>query len=100
MHMMALGQFLFSLPTLSFNDFKRQTSWRHPTNSRVGARPASQSLGPGDDTISLSGLLVPEFAGKRVYLDQLRDEVGDPVVEPFTRSMIDAARPNDVTLRK
>lgn len=73
MHLMALGQFLFSLSTLSFDDFKRQSSWRHPSNSRVGARPASQSLGPGDDTIGLSGLLVPEFAGSRSYLRQLRD---------------------------
>lgn len=72
MHMMALGQFIFSLPTLAYNDFKRQSSWRHPSNSRVGARPARQSLGPGDDTISLSGLLVPEFAGRKGALNELR----------------------------
>lgn len=70
--MMALGQFIFSLPTLAYNDFKRQSSWRHPSNSRVGARPARQSLGPGDDTIALSGLLVPEFAGRKGALSELR----------------------------
>lgn len=70
--MMALGQFIFSLPTLAYNDFKRQSAWRHPSNSRVGARPARQSLGPGEDTISLCGLLVPEFAGRRRVLNELR----------------------------
>ncbi|MFZ2307546.1 MAG: phage tail protein [Rhodoferax sp.] len=74
--MMALGQFIFSLPTLAYNDFKRQTAWRHPSNSRVGARPARQSLGPGEDTITLCGLLAPEFAGRKSALDELR-EMGD-----------------------
>lgn len=70
--MMALGQFIFSLPTLAYNDFKRQTAWRHPSTSRVGALPARQSLGPGEDTITLAGLLVPEFAGRRSLINELR----------------------------
>ena len=71
--MMALGQFVFSLPTLAYNDFKRSSAWRHPSNSRVGARPARQSLGPGDDTITLSGVLAPEFKGDPWAIKQLRE---------------------------
>jgi len=71
--MMSLGQFVFGLNTLAFDELKRQTSWRHPTNARVGLRPARQFVGPGDDQITLTGALVPEFMGSRQALPQLRD---------------------------
>lgn len=70
--MMAFGQFVFSLGTLAYQDLQRQTSWRHPSTSRVGARPARQYLGPGDESINLSGLLLPDFAGHPGTLDELR----------------------------
>ncbi|WP_377153642.1 phage tail protein [Roseateles sp. UC29_93] len=71
--MMGYGQFVFSLPTLAYQDLQRQSAWRHPSNSRVGARPARQFLGPGEDTINLSGIVAPEFAGDIASLDQLRE---------------------------
>jgi phage protein U len=71
--MMGYGQFVFSLSTLAYQDLQRQTAWRHPSNSRVGARPAKQYVGPGDDTITLSGVLAPEFAGDQVNLGKLRE---------------------------
>jgi phage protein U len=71
--MMGYGQFVFSLPTLAYQDLQRQSAWRHPSNSRVGARPARQFLGPGEDTINLSGVVAPEFAGDVASLDQLRE---------------------------
>lgn len=71
--MMALHLFVFSLPTLAYQELQRQTAWRHPSNSRVGARAARQYVGPGEETISLSGVLVPEFAGTTLSLDLLRD---------------------------
>lgn len=70
--MMAFGQFVFSVGTLAYQELQRQTSWRHPSNSRVGARPARQFVGPGDDTMRLSGLLAPEVTGTTVALDDLR----------------------------
>ncbi len=71
--MMGYGQFVFSLATLAYQDLQRQTAWRHPDNSVVGARPVSQFLGPGADTITLSGLLAPEMTGgSTVSLDELR----------------------------
>jgi uncharacterized protein len=71
--MMGYGQFVFSLSTLAYQDLQRQTAWRHASNSRVGARPARQFIGQGDDTINLSGVLAPEFAGDQTSLDQLRE---------------------------
>ena len=70
--MMAFGQFVFALETAAYQELQRQTTWRHPSNSRVGARPARQSTGPGEDTITLSGLIAPEFTGRRASLDELR----------------------------
>ena len=72
-NMMSLGQFAFGLATLPFETLRRQSEWRHPSNSRVGVRPARQSLGPGNDTITLSGVLAPEFKGSTRTLLQLRE---------------------------
>ncbi|SER25189.1 hypothetical protein SAMN04244573_03202 [Azotobacter beijerinckii] len=71
--MMALGQFVFSLQTLAYQEFQRQTDWRHGSTSRIGTRPARQYLGPGDDAITLPGVLLPELAGSQVSLDKVRE---------------------------
>jgi phage protein U len=70
--LMALGEFVFSLPTLAFQDLSRRTSWRWAENSRIGVRAASQFLGPGEDTITLAGLLVPQVIGDASSIRQLR----------------------------
>lgn len=77
--LMGLGQFVFGLQTVAFNSLQRQTAWRHAQNSRVGARAASQFLGPGDDTITLPGVILPEF-GSRMSLDELHTmaDTGQP----------------------
>ena len=69
--MAALGQFVFGLSTLSFNDLQRSQEWRHPSSSRVGDRPARQYVGQGDDKITLTGLQVPEFMGDMKAIDRL-----------------------------
>ncbi|NWD70760.1 phage tail protein [Pseudomonas gingeri] len=70
--MLALGMFVFSLRTAAYQEMQRQTEWRHPGSSRIGASPARQFLGRGDDTITLPGLIVPELAGTSLSLDALR----------------------------
>lgn len=69
--MMALGFFVFGLKTVPYQQLQRQTSWRHPSVSRIGKRPARQFLGPGDDTITLSGVLYPELTGGKLSLAML-----------------------------
>jgi hypothetical protein len=70
--MMALGMFVFGMHTLAYQEFQRQNAWRHGSTSRIGARPARQYLGPGDETITLPGVLLPEIAGSVLSLDTLR----------------------------
>jgi uncharacterized protein len=66
-----LGYFPFSLHTLAYQDFQRQLQWRHASTPRVRARPAHQFLGPDDETITLNGVLLPEFAGTTMSLTLL-----------------------------
>jgi len=70
--MMALGMFVFSLETLAYQEFQRQTEWRHGSTSRIGTNPARQYLGRGDDSITLPGVLLPALAGAQISLDTLR----------------------------
>ncbi|WP_339511936.1 phage tail protein [Pseudomonas sp. RL_15y_Pfl2_60] len=70
--MMTLGMFVFGMQTLAYQEFQRETDWRHSSTSRIGARPARQYIGPGDDLITLPGVLLPELAGKTLSLDALR----------------------------
>jgi len=70
--MLALGMFVFSLSTAAYQELQRQTEWRHASNSRVGAVPARQFVGGGDDTITLPGIILPELAGSALSLDALR----------------------------
>ncbi|HHQ6590199.1 TPA: phage tail protein [Serratia fonticola] len=70
--MMAFGMFVFMLQTVPYQEFQHQMAWRHPTNSRIGHRPQSQFLGPDDETITLSGVLLPEITGGRVSLMALQ----------------------------
>lgn len=70
--MMSLGLFVFGLNTVPYQQLQRQTNWRHPSSSRVGRRPARQYVGPGDDTITLTGTLYPELTGGKVSIALLR----------------------------
>jgi phage protein U len=72
MHLMALGMFLFEIGTLPFDELQRKTDWQYARSARVGARDATQFVGPGDETISLSGAVYTELTDGRVSIDDLR----------------------------
>ncbi|MBB3141226.1 phage tail protein [Halomonas organivorans] len=71
--LMALGMFVFETRSVPYQQLQRRTEWRHPSQSRVGERPAYQFVGVGSDTITLSGTLYPAFTGGRPSLDEIRD---------------------------
>lgn len=73
MHLLALGMFLFEIGTLGHDELQRKTDWRHARAGRVGARDATQYVGPGDETVSLSGAVYREISDGRVSLDDLRE---------------------------
>lgn len=66
-----LGDLVFKTSDLPIQDMQRQTAWRHAKADRTGARPAYQSLGEDEDTISFAGTIVPEF-GNQDALTELR----------------------------
>lgn len=72
MSLYALGLFVFSSETALFEGLRRREDWRHAQQSRFGARDATQFLGPGQDTVSLGGQLVPLVGGSFSAIDTLR----------------------------
>lgn len=84
LHMlMALGLFVFGMRTLPYQQLQRQVSWRHPTNSRVGARPSAQFVGRGDEIITLSGVLYPQITGGRISLAALEAMADEGLAWPL-----------------
>lgn len=72
MPMMALGLFVFMLDTMPYQQLQQQFKWRMPSNSRIGMRPSYQFIGPDEETITLSGVLLPELTGGDTALSLLK----------------------------
>lgn len=72
--MMRLGDYKFSLNTAAYQELRRRNSWRWPTVDRIGARPASQFVGPGEDCVTMSGVIYPHFRGGLGQLGDMRAE--------------------------
>lgn len=70
--MMSLGDFVFEIGSLPFQQLQRSTSWNFAQGERFGARKASQATGPGDDKITLTGGLIFGFAGSYSSIDKIR----------------------------
>ncbi len=71
--MMALGAFVFSLPTLAYQDTQHQTAWRHESLPSVGTRPVNQFIGAGEEVLTLTGALLPAFKGSPLAVEILRN---------------------------
>jgi|JI8StandDraft_2_1071088.scaffolds.fasta_scaffold00364_22 hypothetical protein len=71
--LMVLGMFVFGMKSLPYQEFQRRMSWRHATSERHTERPAAQYVGLGEDTVSFTGVLVPEVAGSFGAIDNLVD---------------------------
>ncbi len=70
--MMILGLFLFELRTAPYQQLSRENTWRHSKADRVGGSPRYQYIGPGEENITLNGVLYPEITGGDVSLLALR----------------------------
>lgn len=57
--MLALDMFIFEIGTLPYQQLEEKYAWRYAESERFRARPASQFLGVGEETITLSGALYP-----------------------------------------
>ena len=75
-HMMALGEYRFSLSTAAYQEFSHSAEYRWAAQDRIGRLPARQYVGPGAETISLRGLIYPHFRGGLGQLGRMRNEAG------------------------
>ncbi len=66
--MMSLGLFVFSIGTAAYQQLARASEQRWAATDRPGQRAAQQYLGKGEETISLSGALMPEVTGGPINL--------------------------------
>lgn len=71
--LMTLGLFVFELSSAPFETVARQTEHRWGSKDRAGGPPAHQYLGPGADTLTIDGVLMPELTGGNKTLDKLRE---------------------------
>lgn len=72
MPLMTLGLFCFEVTTAPLDSVRRSGAWRWPSQERAGGPLAHQYMGPGEDTRTLKGVLMPELTGGPVHLDTLR----------------------------
>ncbi len=70
--MMRLGSFDFGLSTAAYQEFQRSTAYTWADLKRFGKDDALQYTGNGEDSITLPGIVYPEFRGGTGQLDDLR----------------------------
>ena len=71
---LSLGQFVFSVDTLTFNELQRSRSWSFASNDIAHGRPQYQFTGTGEETISIPFLIYQEHGfGNRQSVDDLAE---------------------------
>ncbi len=83
--MLQLGEFQFGINTAAFQKLSRTNEWRWPSQDRFGNPPVLQYIGQGAETITLPGVIYPEWRGGFGQLDAMRAQAGQG--QPLT--MID-----------
>lgn len=71
--MMRLGSFGFGITTAAYQELQRKTAYKWASNERFGKDDALQATGYGPDTISLPGVVFPEFFSGTEQVQALRD---------------------------
>ncbi|WP_320172618.1 phage tail protein [Maridesulfovibrio sp.] len=74
--MLKLGDFIFSVDTAAYQDLQRSTARNWAKINRIGKRAAHQDLGPGDDSITLPGVIYPTYKGGLGQIDKMREMQG------------------------
>lgn len=74
--MMQLGSFQFGINTAAYESLSRTDEWRWPEQERYGQEAALQYTGPGAASVTLDGVIYPEWKGGLGQLDAMRREAG------------------------
>lgn len=69
---MILGDFMFSLNSAAYQEFQRQNEYRWESQPVQGAHEVLQYCGPGQETITLPGVIFPTYRGGTGQLDKVR----------------------------
>lgn len=74
--LMTLGGFQFAVNTAAHETLQRDTAYRWERQDRLGREPAMQFIGPGEDRITLSGVIYPHFRGGVGQINTMREMAG------------------------
>ena len=80
-HMLALGDYRFSVSSAAYQELSHSAEYRWAAQPRLGRLPARQYLGPGEESITLNGVIHPGYKGGLGQLDSMRAESakGEPL---------------------
>lgn len=81
--MLALGTYRFSIDTAAYQQFARESNYEWAENDRVGQAPSMQFTGRKGETISLDGIILPDFRGGYGQLNAMRAEADRGVQLPL-----------------
>ena len=70
--MLTWGTIAFSVSEAAYQALRRSTQYRVPMHQRIGVRPGYQYTGPGEESITLSGVIMPTYRGRPAVLEDLR----------------------------
>lgn len=79
--MMTLGGFQFGINTAAYQELSKNSEWRWPSQDRFGLPPALQFVGPGAESITLPGIVYPEWRGGVGQIETMRTQAsnGEPL---------------------
>jgi phage protein U len=70
--MLRLGDFNFALHVAVAQEMRRRAEYKWPSQDRFGQLPVRQYVGPGDETITLPGVIYPQWRGSTNAIATLR----------------------------
>ena len=70
--MLTFGTVAFSVTEAAYQTLRRASRYRVPALERVGTELAYQYTGPGEESITLAGAIMPTYRGRPGVLDDLR----------------------------
>ena len=79
-----LGNLVFSMKTAPFDQIKRESKFRWARHELIGSKAVHHYVGPGEDKITINGIIYPEFFGKISTLAELRKMAAEGKSHGFT----------------
>ena len=70
---LTLGPVAFGVSTTVYQRLRRTTAYRWPALERAGRWPARQFTGPGNDQITIDGVVMPTYRGSVGAVDAPRE---------------------------